>query len=218
MKLSEKAWELSSPIINAIKTHPFNQQLMSGILNRDIFTYYIEQDSLYLNDFSRCLAIIASKAPTAHIQHFLDFAKGALLAEQETVHYFFKQLFDIKETNKLTLATLSYTSYLLRTCSMEPIEVAIAAVLPCFWVYREIGLFIAKSSGSNNPYAQWIEVYSSDDFNHSVEKAISIFDELGRHTSEVIQQKMLDAFYKSTCLEWHFWNDAYNKTYFDNIL
>lgn len=29
--------------------------------------------------------------------------------------------------------------------------------------------------------------------------------------------KMLDAFYNSVCLEWHFWNDAYNKTVFDGF-
>ena len=100
---------------------------------------------------------------------------------------------------------------------MEPVEVGIAAVLPCFWVYRDIGLYIAQSSANNNPYARWIEAYSSDDFSQAVNQAISIFDELGLQTTEAIRQKMLDAFYKSTCFEWHFWNDAYNQVVFDRI-
>ena len=217
MNLSTQAWEQSASVIQAIQTHPFNQELMKGTLDRGTFGYYIEQDSIYLNDFARCQAIIAAKIPTPYMQHYLRFAQYAGIAEQETVHYFFKQLFDIKETKQLTPATLSYTSYLLRTCYTEPVEVAVAAVLPCFWVYREVGLSIIQCSKSDNPYAHWIDVYSSDEFSRTVDEAITIFDELSVHTTDVIRLKMLDAFYKSTCLEWHFWNDAYNKTAFDNI-
>ena len=215
--LSVQAWELSASIINAIKNHPFNQELMSGKLSRDRFTYYIEQDSLYLNDFSRCHAILATKVPPSYTQIFLKFSEYTLLAEQDAVHHFFKELFNFKSTNQITPATLCYTNYLLRTCLMEPVEVGIAAVLPCFWVYRDIGLYIAQSSANNNPYARWIETYSSDDFSQAVNQAISIFDELGLQTTEAIRQKMLDAFYKSTCFEWHFWNDAYNQVVFDRI-
>lgn len=215
--LSVQAWELSASIINAIKNHPFNQELMSGKLSRDKFTYYIEQDSLYLNDFSRCHAILATKAPPSYTQIFLKFSEYTLLAEQDAVHHFFKELFDFKSTHQTTPATLCYTNYLLRTCLMEPVEVGIAAVLPCFWVYRDIGLYIAQSSANNNPYARWIETYSSDDFGQAVNQAIVIFDELGLQTTEAIRQKMLDAFYKSTCFEWHFWNDAYNQVVFDRI-
>jgi thiaminase/transcriptional activator TenA len=38
---------------------------------------------------------------------------------------------------------------------------------------------------------------------------ITIFDRLARQTSRHVRTLMLDAFYKSTCLEWHFWNDSY---------
>lgn len=217
MKLSDKAWNMSSKIIDAIKTHPFNQELMRGSLNAEKFSYYIEQDSVYLHDFARCHAIIASKAPLKYVRNFLRYSDYTFIAEQEVVHQFFRNIFNFKETGLITPATLSYTSYLLRICANEPIEVAVAAVLPCFWVYREIGLFIAKYSDNKNPYARWIETYTSDDFKTSVDEVISIFDDLGQNTTDIIRQKMLDAFYKSTCLEWHFWNDAYNKTVFDAL-
>lgn len=217
MKLSTKAWELSSSIIQEILTHPFNQDLKNGLLAQDKFAYYIEQDSLYLKDFARCHAIIASKIPLQYVRSFLMFSDYTFIAEQEVVHQFFKHTFGFKETGLVSPATLSYTSYLLRICAMEPVEVAVAAVLPCFWVYREVGLFIAKQSNSSNPYARWIETYASADFSKSVDEAISIFDDLSEKTTEDIRQKMLDAFYKSTCLEWHFWNDSYNKAVFDGI-
>ena len=60
MKLSTRAWTSSEDVYNAIIQHPFNQELMKGKLSQDNFAYYIEQDSLYLQDFARCHGIIAS--------------------------------------------------------------------------------------------------------------------------------------------------------------
>lgn len=217
MKLSKQAWEMSSGIIEAIIQHPFNQELMIGNLERDKFAYYIEQDSLYLQDFARCHAMIASKISLSHVRQFLTYADNTFIAEQEVVHQFFKKTFGFKETGFLTPATLSYTSYMLRICSIESVEVAVAVILPCFWVYREVGLFIAKNSNNKNPYARWIETYSGEDFCKTVEEVIGIFNYLADNSTHSTQQKMLDAFYKSTCLEWHFWNDAYNKTVFDEL-
>ena len=99
-KLSPLALKQSSKIIDAIQLHPFNTELAKGILERSIFNYYIEQDCLYLQDFSKCLAMIASKAPQKFVQQFLSFAEGALIAEQEVVHGFLKNLLISKRQGK----------------------------------------------------------------------------------------------------------------------
>ncbi len=217
-RLSDLAWHQSKEIVNAIKKHPFNTELASGVLSRDKFTYYIEQDALYLRDFSRSLAMISSRVPLEFVKDFLAFAEGALLAEQEVVHSVFKKAFNLQETGKLTPTTLAYTSFLLHVCSNKSVEVAVAAILPCFWVYREVGLAIVSGAKSENPYALWIETYSGEDFGQSVLKAIRIFDRLADQASEEIKIQMLDAFYKSTVFEWHFWNDSYNQTVFDGFI
>ncbi len=89
--------------------------------------------------------------------------------------------------------------------------------MPCFWIYYHVGCFILKESGPNNKYVRWIENYSSKDFAHSVQEFIHIFDTLSVNANNEIKEKMLNAFYTSTCLEWHFWNDAYRKNSFDDI-
>ncbi|WP_395946679.1 thiaminase II [Caedibacter taeniospiralis] len=218
-KLSETALEKCGFIIQAIKEHPFNKELTNGSLNIEKFAYYIEQDTLYLRDFARSLAVIASKAPLKFVKDFLSFSDGALIAEQEVVHSFFRQTFNLQETGKLTPAILSYTSYLLQVSSMAPVEIAIASVLPCFWVYKIVGQSIAQNTDmkSQNPYKKWIETYSGQDFSDSVERVISIFDEVALSASDEVRYLMLDAFYKSTVLEWHFWNDSYNQTIFDIV-
>lgn len=218
MLLSEKAWNRSRPVVDAIKSHPFNQALANGNLALDKFAYYIEQDTLYLQDFARCHAMIAAKSPLEHVRSFLRYSDYTFIAEQEVVHHFFRKTFQFKETGLITPATLCYTSFLLKVCFAEPVEIAIAAILPCFWVYREVGLSIVTHASINNPFARWIETYAGEDFGKSVKEAIDIFDTVGSKTTIAIQSRMLDAFYKSTVLEWHFWNDAYNKTSFDGFL
>ena len=218
MKLSQKSFEFSAKVIEAIKTHPFNRELMQGTLARDKFAYYIEQDSLYLNDFARSLALIAAKAPLEYVRQFLKYSDFTFIAEQEIIHEFFRKAYNFKKTDRLTTATLAYTNYLLNTSANEAVEVAVAAVLPCFWVYLEVGKFIANNTSDNNPYSRWIETYSGDDFAKTVEQVINIFDKLAENTTESVRQKMLDAFYKSTCLEWHFWNDAYNKEAYNDLI
>ncbi len=217
MSLSKKAWEKSLGVYNAIINHPFNQELMQGTLDKEKFAYYIEQDVLYLQDFSKCHTIIASRIGLEYMQKFLKYAEYTLIAEQEVVHHFFEDVFNFKKTNLVSPATHIYTGFMLKSCISGPVEVAVASILPCLWVYREVGLFIAKHSDSSNPYYRWIDTYAGEDFAKTVEEAIAIFDDLADKTTDAIREKMLEAFYQSVRLEWHFWNDSYKMEVFDKI-
>jgi thiaminase/transcriptional activator TenA len=218
MKLSTIVWKKSSNIIEAIKSHSFNQELIKGILPLDKFSYYLEQDAYYLEDFTRCLALIASKISAAYMKYFLHFALDVLHNEQQNMNNLFRKLYKFEFTGNFTHTTLSYTSFIGYMCSSSSIEVAVASILPCFWIYREVGVFAAgKHTINNNPYLPWIETYSSAEFNIIVDKIIDIFDVLAKETTIKIKTQMSDTFYKSACLEWHFWNDCYNKNVFDDI-
>src|SRR3989338_866019 len=201
-RLSNSVWAFSKEVVDAIKQHPFNQELVQGTLSPDKFAFYIEQDSIYLGQYARCLAMIASKAPNRYIEPFLRFSHQALIAEQELVHFHFKKVLDIKETNKLSPATLSYTSYLLCVSANDPIEVAIAAVLPCFWIYYDIGVTFKDVVTPQNPYKKWMDAYTAKEFHESVHEMITIFDEIASQASPKYLEKMKDAFYKGAVLEW----------------
>lgn len=217
MKLSEQVWNETRCIYNAILQHPFNQELMCGTLPKETFSYYIEQDTLYLRDFARALSLIAARSDhTPTIKSFLKFAHNALFAEQDLVHNYYKETTHIYPV-KPTVATLAYTSYVLNICSLESIEIAVAAVLPCFWIYREVGVYM-KSAVEDNPYARWIETYSGAEFSADVSEIIDIFDGLAKDATAIIRQKMSEAFYKSSVLEWLFWHDAYTKHIFDDVM
>lgn len=215
MRLSATAWEHSLPVIHAIKKHPFNLELGNGSLCRHRFAYYIEQDIKYLDTFSKCHAILAARAPAIHKQTFFHYADEEFKQEQEQVHAFFQQQFNLRQTNQTTPATVGYTNYLLRTVSREPFEVALAATLPCFWIYKEVGLSIAQHSQNNNPYARWIDTYSTPTFGNSSDDMIAVFDDISQFASKKVHQKMLVAFHTSAKWEWRFWNDAYQQATFN---
>ncbi len=217
MKFSQEVWKNTSKIIESIKQHPFNQELMSGKLESDKFAYYIQQDVLYLNDFARCLALLASKAPLEYVRTFIQYAEGVFVVEQDIVHHFFIKDAHLDLSDKLSLATLSYTTFLFKHCTHEPFEVGVAAMLPCFWIYHEVGLYITQHTVKDNRYARWIETYSGDDFKKTVDEMIALFDLLAEKASNETKEKMQKTFYTGACLEWHFWNDAYHQKVFDNV-
>ncbi len=217
MKLSQEVWQRAEGVVQAIKEHPFNRQLCSGELSRERFAYYIEQDSLYLQDFARAHALLAARLPLEHVRMFLQFAEHTFIAEQEVVHQYFRNVFEFSPGGGLSPATLCYTSYLLRCCALEEVAVGLAAMLPCFWVYREVGDFIAAHSSEANPYERWIATYSSPEYSQAVEQAIGVFDHLAAAASSAAQQAMREAFQRSCLLEWHFWNDAYRGAALDKL-
>lgn len=207
MKFSDQLWQKAAPIYQRILDHAFIKELASGELDFEKFKYYMEQDSLYLIEFSKALALIAGRLNSpVDIQRFLHFSFGALIAERELHAHFVS----ISEPFEWSPTCLSYTSYLLATAATASVEEAIAVVLPCFWIYREVGEYIASKTSENNPYALWIATYSSPEFWESTEKMINLFDKAAEQTSDKGRKLMETAFENSALFEWHFWNDAHN--------
>lgn len=215
MKFSELAWDKNTELYQKILQHPFNQELAVGILASDKFAYYIEQDSLYLKEFAKCLATCASRLTRdEHILSFIEFSKGALITELDSVHAYFQDALNRPTVNNISTACLAYTSYLHACSRGESIEVAVAAVIPCFWVYHKVGQNLLNELQADNRYTKWIECYSSPEFAAGVERALMIVDELYDEASLSVQAAMLESFTICMNWEWHFWNDAYNLNYF----
>ena len=82
-KWSEKAWKEVEPIYRAILDHPFVRELAEGTLNRERFLFYIRQDSIYIANYCRVLAHIASRlTDTDQTEDFLRFAADGVAVER----------------------------------------------------------------------------------------------------------------------------------------
>lgn len=210
MKWSEQAWNAAKPVYDKILIHPFIQGLIDGTLDKEKFTFYIQQDALYLAQYGKLLTAIASRlTKVEHIEAFILFA-GDTMAVEKSLHQSFMR--DIKSTSGPEPApgcTL-YTSYLLRQMALAPVEVVAAAVLPCFWIYKEVGDYIlANQVKGENPYQEWIDTYGGEGFEKSVRLAISICDELAEKCTAEQRQAMTDAYVMCSKLEWMFWDSAW---------
>lgn len=205
MNWSEEAWNASERIYNAILELPFIKELADGTLPQDKFLHYIEQDNLYIDDYSRVLAHIASRLDRIDdVAAFLAFA-GDGVAVEKNLHATYVHA----AATEKTPACLLYTS-LLKAQANEPVEVEAAAILPCFWIYQKAGehiLSIARMNG--NPYASWIETYSDPSFGISTRRCIDICDRLADNASHGIRRRMTAIYRQCSRLEWMFWDSAY---------
>jgi len=217
MNLTNELWQTTLPIYQKILEHPFNKELAEGTLSEKRFIFYMAQDSYYLVHFSRTLALIASRSTSASlIQKFLNFSLQAVCAERELHDKFLPPDYSLDKVNPPP-SCLAYTHYLLATAATASFEEAVAAVLPCFWIYRELGSTLAKKCSKNNPYERWIKTYSSIEFCDATNEAINVLDNLTENCSADLLSKIKKAFEKSTIFEWYFWDDAYKMNCFMNF-
>lgn len=205
-KWSETAWQTSQKVYESILQLPFLQELAGGSLPREKFDFYIGQDALYLNDYSRRLAHIASRLQdTQMTETFLKFAADGVAVEKSLHASFISEV-----PRKKSPTCLFYTSFLASTAS-DDVAVECAAILPCFWIYREVGCEIIKRAKmESNPYSEWIATYADEGFSRSTDLCISICDKLAADVSEEVRIRMTEAFLNASRLEWRFWNSAYN--------
>ena len=206
---SKKIWEETYPIYKAIIEHPFIQGLTNGTLPREAFVEYLQQDVLYLKDYSRALALLATRAEsTETMQMFLKHAHNALFCETQ-IHNHYLTLYKSSPTNEKNLACLAYTEFLMATTATRSYEEAVASILPCFWIYREVGNHVFASMSLDNPYSVWIQNYAGEEFAKAVDEAINYTDSLYENASISQQTKMHEKFLRSSYLEYLFWDNPY---------
>lgn len=210
MKWSEQTWKKIDDTYKAILDMPFVQELANGTLSKDKFQFYMAQDSMYLEHFGRALALIASKShDIGDALAYIRFAEGAIVVENALHESFFEE-FGVSDKGTIQPACHHYTHFLKSTAAMEPVEVAMAATLPCFWIYKKVGDHIhKKQQTNNNPYQRWIDTYGGEAFAQSVQRAIMICDLAAERTTPGMRERMTKAFVHASLLEYDFWDAAH---------
>lgn len=204
---SAQAWRSVEEIYARTVAHPFVKELAAGTLDEACFRRYLQQDALYLREYSRVLAHVATRlADTSQAAAFVAFAADGVAVEQALHESFLHGC----HAGEMSPACTLYTS-VLKSCAYEPVEVEAAAVLPCFWVYQRVGKHILslQSDAAANPYRRWIETYADPAFAASTRRAIGICDELAAASTESMRERMTAVFKQCARLEWMFWDSAY---------
>jgi thiaminase/transcriptional activator TenA len=208
-------WRHAEPTYAAILAHPFLGGLTDGTLDRSAFQFYVLQDSHYLREYARALALVAARAPHPEATAlFAQHAANAILVEQSLHGGLLDDLgtTEVASTGSAPApATLAYTSYLVATCATGSFADGLAAVLPCYWIYREVGRELLARSSPDPLYARWIDTYGGEEFGQAVQAVLDLTDEVGPPASRAAQASAMRHFATTARYEWMFWDAAYRQ-------
>ncbi len=212
-QFSVEAWQRNAGVYAKILAMPFNTDLAAGTLREDRFRHYMIQDAHYLEGFARALSLASAKGRDAdHVVHFAGAAQTAIIVERSLhADYFVK--FGVTPDDfaaaRPSPVCDHYVSWLLRVAALEPFEVVLASLLPCFWIYREVGKDILGRAVKPNAYQAWIDTYAGVEFDEAVDAVIKVVDEVAQDASPRTRDAMHAAFSRAVQHEWMFWDSAY---------
>jgi len=114
------------------------------------------------------LSVAAARAQAeGDITMFNEHAAGALKVERALHESFFRH-FGLTPAGvaatPLAPTNLAYTSYLLAVAYGSPFHEAMAALLPCYWIYWEVGKELERAGSADPLYKRWIGTYASEEF------------------------------------------------------
>lgn len=210
---TDAMWDEIALLYQAILDQPFNRELAAGTLGRQRFVHYMIQDAHYLGLFARALGVAAAKAPDAQGQILFARAAQEAIVVERALHEGFFQEFQVTperfavEPPSPTCA--AYGDFLLATAYGEPFGVSVAALVPCFQIYHEVGKHLYGIAAPDNPYQKWIDTYRDESFGEAVQAVLRQADAAFQRAGEAERRAMRDAYRKAARLEWMFWDSAW---------
>lgn len=204
----DNAWRVIEPLMEKLRQHPFLRKMAEGTLPRDLFVRYLQQDSIYLSNYSREMLMLAELV-TDNDQKvmFSRFAQDSMEAEESLHAELLASTGSNTEVDALP-ATNQYMQHTSRFVNSGDLPMAFASLLPCMWIYSELGRY-AKSiqqGGDSNPYAQWIECYTSPVMEEGLSVMQHIVNEMALHETVHRRAAMRRAFCQSASFELDFFS------------
>jgi thiaminase (transcriptional activator TenA) len=212
---STELWDGITGIYAAILAHPFLTGLTDGSLSQEAFTFYVIQDALYLRRYAQALANVASRATeTAQTELFARHAAGIVAVEMGLHESLLADLeIDPGAVDHAEEAptTLAYNSYLLAATQGGSYAEGVGTVLPCYWIYGEVGKHLLGAGSPNPRYQKWIDTYGGEEFESEVRDVIDVINKLGPELSSAERVRVHRHFRATSRYEWMFWDMGYRQ-------
>lgn len=200
-------WAAGGETWRQILDLPFVRALGDGTLDEDLFSFYLDQDALYLRDYSRALATLSARADTAKGQvHWAAGAHEAIAAES--------QLHEGWLANRARLGgpspiTMGYTNFLRAFTAGEDYVVGAAAILPCYWLYEEVGAVLSSRNHEGHPYADWLSLYGGEEFAADVARSLAEVEHAFEVASPAQRVRAAQAYLSACMYEREFFDQAH---------
>ncbi len=162
---TDELWAANRDVYEQILRHPFLRGMTDGTLDRQTFVRYLLQDAYYLHEFADGLKAAAAKSPRKDWADLLTAHANDSLAEELRLHESVFKEFGVSREDIDTVEPLpdafAYTSFILAATHRGTFGEAMAAVLPCYWIYLEVGRELKKRGSPDPIYRKWIDAYQA---------------------------------------------------------
>lgn len=215
MTICEELRKECDALFEANIHHPFIAELAAGTLPEEVFKEYILQDSYYLQHYAKVHALAAAQAPDMETaRRFAQHAEGTCGAEIE-LHESYFELLGVTADDLVRFepapTAYAYTSHLYRAAMEADLATTLSALLPCYWVYYEIGERLKNAKPDHPIYDKWIAMYGSEWFEQSTNEQIERLNQLTENMSAKRREEVKAHFVKSCHYELRFWEMAYTR-------
>ncbi len=209
-----EAWDRAAAVRQACDDLPFVRGLADGTLPVEQFEAYLQQDALYLAQYARVLARASQLAPHGPAQVF--YARGAARCLEVEVRLHEARLHGPRVQGaggvpaRPSRATTAYVDHLLAVAGTGSYAELVAAVLPCYVLYADIGARVLARAGdlAAHPYGDWVATYGDPQFAAAAVTATALADEAAREVGGATRARMLAA-YATSC--------AHELAFFDQV-
>ncbi len=208
---SREVWKKSAKIYDSILELEFLKELSEGTLSNDAFARYIAQDEIYLKNYYHQMYMLADLMEKEQDRNlFLSFAQSGMEGEK-ALHDMLIDKYGIDTDVKPSKVTSDYNAHICEGIATGNPCIALASVLPCMWIYNQVGLHILNHSKlEGNPYKEWILEYGQEEFTTGVNKVLTMIDGWAAK-ADVETREIMDHYYlKAALYEYAFWDYGYH--------
>ncbi len=196
--------------------HAFVRGLSDGSLPEACFRHYLGQDYLFLIHFARAYALAAYKADSLGDIRQAAAGLSAIIDVEMALHVEFCSGWGLDEDEMAALPeaeeTMAYTRYVLEKGLQGDLLDLHVALAPCMFGYAEIGRALAQRLSASpvaNPYAPWIEMYASDEYQAvAADERATLNRLMAERGGPARLPNLIKTFRQATQLETAFWQMA----------
>lgn len=214
-RITPELWAGIEPIYQDTLRHPFLRGLTDGSLAKSRFQFYLVQDGLYLRAFSQALSILAAKAPKEEWATTLNRHAIESIETERQLHESILRSWGLDPAAarqaEMAPSNYAYTNHLLAVAYRGSFAEGLAAVLPCYWIYWEVGKHLKKQGSRNESYQRWIDQYADPAYGKTVELVLGMMDDAAAGLDRSSRARLKAHFTRSSRYEWMFWDMAWRE-------
>lgn len=206
----QEVWQASSKIYSSILGHEFIKELSDGTLPVEKFALYIAQDEIYLKSYYRDMLTLADIMESPEEKELFKSIAISGMEGEKAMHDLLINRYSIETCIPESTVTRDYTETIRKGVESGDQAIALAAILPCMWIYNRVGLHIlGTAKEENNPYKEWILEYGNEELSKATRTVLDIIDAWARKAGKETREKMTFYYLKGALYEFAFWDYAY---------